>query len=114
MYWIVRLLITAVLVTILDFFMPKIEVDTFTTALLVALVLGLLNLFIKPIVVFFTLPVTVLTLGLFMLVINALMILLCTAIVGGFEVKSFWSAVWFSLILSFSQTILFRLLSEDK
>jgi putative membrane protein len=61
----------------------------FTTALIVAIVLGLLNVFIKPILVVLTLPVTIITLGLFLLVINALMILLCTKIVGGFSVDTF-------------------------
>jgi putative membrane protein len=82
----IKILVTAILVIIIANIMPGVHVATFTTALFVAIVLGLLNIFIKPILVIFTLPVTILTLGLFLLVINALLILLCTNIVGGFSV----------------------------
>lgn len=109
-----RILITSVLVTILSYVMRGVAVDSFLTALIVAVVLGLLNIFIKPIIVIFTLPVTVLTLGLFLLVINAVMILLCSEIVGGFTVDSFWTALLFSIVLSISQSIFFRLLGDDK
>lgn len=104
----IRILITAVLVVIIAHFMPGVSVDTFTTSLIVAVVLGLLNIFIKPILILFTLPITIVTFGLFLLVINALIILLCTKIVGGFHVASFWTAVFFSIILSISQSILFK------
>lgn len=109
-----RILITAGLVMVLSYVMRGVIVDNFITALIVAIVLGLLNVFIKPIIVIFTLPVTVFTLGLFLLVINALMILLCTEIVGGFTVDSFWTALLFSIILSLSQSVLFRLMADDK
>lgn len=99
---------------ILSYVMRGVRVDTFSTAIIVSVVLALLNLFIKPLIVLFTLPVTIFTLGLFLLVINALMILLCTEIVGGFEVDSFWTALLFSVILSLSQSILFRMLADDK
>lgn len=101
-----RILVTSGLVLVLAHFMPGVHVAGFTTALIVAVVLGLLNIFIKPILVIFTLPVTVLTLGLFLLVINALLILLCTIIVGGFSVDSFWIALLFSILLSVTQSIM--------
>ena len=66
-----RILITAVLVVVIAHFMPGVSVDTFTTSLIVAVVLGLLNIFIKPILILFTLPITIVTFGLFLLVINA-------------------------------------------
>jgi len=103
-----RILITAILVVVIAHFMPGVSVETFTTSLIVAVVLGLLNIFIKPILILFTLPITIVTFGLFLLVINALIILLCTKIVGGFHVQSFWTAVFFSIILSISQSILFK------
>ena len=109
-----RIFITAVLVMILSYLMRGVIVNSFGTALIVAIVLGLLNVFIKPIIVIFTLPVTVFTLGLFLLVINAIMILLCTEIVGGFTIDSFWTALLFSIVLSLSQSVLFRLLADDK
>lgn len=105
----VRIIITALLVLIIAHFMSGVHVNNFVTALIVALVLALLNVFIKPVLVLFTLPVTVLTLGLFLLAINAIIILLCSAIVGGFIVDSFWTALLFSVILSVFQSIVFAI-----
>lgn len=109
-----RILVTALLVIILSYLMKGVTVDGVTTALTVAVVLGLLNLFVKPLLVLFTLPVTIFTLGLFLLVINACMILLCDHFVDGFEVRSFWTALLFSIFLSVSQSIIFRLTGEAK
>ena len=108
-----RILITAILVMGIAHFMPGVHVVGFVTALIVAVVLGLLNIFIKPIMVILTLPVTILTLGLFLLVINALIILLCTYIVGGFGVDSFWTALFFSIVLSILQSIMYKLIGND-
>ena len=109
-----RILITSGLVLLIAHFMPGVHVANFTTALIVAIVLGLLNIFIKPILVIITLPVTIITLGLFLLVINALMILLCTKIVGGFSVDTFWTALIFSIILSVLQSLMNGILGEGK
>src|SRR5688572_30050662 len=109
-----RILITAILVMAIAYIIDGVSVSSFLIAVIVAVVLSLLNIFIKPIIVMLTLPVTIVTLGLFLLVINALMILLCTKIVGGFEVNSFWTALLFSVILSVLQSILFRLTGEDR
>lgn len=110
---IIKILITSILVLIIAHFMPGVTVADFSTSVIVAIVLGLLNIFIKPILVILTLPVTIITLGLFLLVINALIILLCTKIVGGFAVDSFLTAVFFSIILSISQSILYQF-TKDK
>jgi putative membrane protein len=110
----IKILITSGLVLLIANFMPGVHVAGFTTALIVAIVLGLLNIFIKPILVILTLPVTIITLGLFLLVINALMILLCTKIVGGFSVDTFWTALIFSIILSVLQSIMNGILGEGK
>ena len=104
---ILRLIATALIVTVLSYFLPGVHVEGFGTALIVAVVLGLLNMFVKPILVLFTLPVTIVTFGLFLLVINAIVIILCDYIVGGFEVSSFLTAFLFSLILSVVQSLLF-------
>jgi putative membrane protein len=109
-----RILVTAFLVVLISYLMGGVHVAGYGTAIIVAVVLGLLNVFIKPIIVLFTLPVTILTLGLFLLVINALMILLCTKIVGGFSVDSFWTALLFSIILSVAQSLIFRMGNEQK
>lgn len=111
---VLKICVTSVLVLLIAHFMKGVHVADFVTALLVAVVLGLLNLFIKPIFVLLTLPFTIVTLGLFLLVINAIMILLCTNIVGGFSVDSFWTALLFSVILSLSQSILFAIVGKDK
>lgn len=102
----IRLLLTTILVVVIANFLPGISVDSIKTALIVAVVLALLNTFLKPILVFFTLPVTVLTLGLFLLVINAVMILICDYLIDGFNVNSFMSALLFSIVLSVCQWIL--------
>ncbi|WP_333694316.1 phage holin family protein [Flavobacterium sp.] len=111
---ILRILITAILVLLIANLLPGVEVATFLTSVYVAIVLGLLNIFVKPIIVLFTLPVTVFTLGLFLLVINALLVLLCDNIVGGFNVNSFWTAMLFSIILSILQSIVYNLTSSEK
>ncbi|WP_418264796.1 phage holin family protein [Flavobacterium faecale] len=108
-----RMLITAVLVVILSHVMKGVHIAGFTTALIVAFVLSLLNTFIKPLILIFTLPITLLTLGLFLLVINAIIILLCSAIVGGFAVDGFFVALLFSVILSVSQSIMFAVLGKN-
>jgi putative membrane protein len=108
----IRIIITSVLVLLIAHFMTGVHVAGFVTALLVAVVLGLLNIFIKPIFVLLTLPFTIVTLGLFLLVINAIIILLCTNIVGGFSVDSFWTALLFSVVLSISQSIMYKIVGE--
>lgn len=95
----IHLAVSALAVIITSFLLPGVQVGILS-AFLAALVLGLLNTFVKPLMILFTLPVNVLTLGLFTFVINALIILLASAIVPGFKVKGFWWALLFSLILS--------------
>jgi putative membrane protein len=107
-----KFLITAGLVMLIAHFMTGVSVADFKTSLFVAFVLGLLNVFIKPVLLLLTLPVTILTLGLFLLVINATIILLCTNIVGGFSVDSFWTAVVFSVVLSILQSIMYKIIGN--
>lgn len=104
-----RVFVTAILVMVLSYLMKGVRVDGLVTAIIVAIVLGLLNAFIKPVLVFFTLPFTIFTLGLFLIVINGILILLCSKIVGGFHVDSFWTAVLFSIILSISQSLMYKI-----
>ena len=109
MIFILRILLTAVVVVFLSQFLPGVVVEGYFTAIVVALVLALLNLIVKPILVLFTLPVTILTLGLFLIVINAIIILMADAFVGGFDVAGFWYALLFSILLSIFQSLLFSL-----
>jgi putative membrane protein len=109
-----RILITSILVMAISYLMKGVVVNEFSTALIVAIVLGLLNFFVKPVLVLLTLPVTVFTLGLFLLVINAIIILLCDHFVDGFDVNGFWTALFFSVILSLSQSLVYKLTGEGK
>jgi putative membrane protein len=104
-----QLLLTAVVVLVLAEVLPGVGVDTFTTSIIVAVVLALLNVLVKPILVFLTLPATIVTFGLFLLVINAVIILLVDWLIPGFAVDGFWWALLFSLLLTIAQSILFRL-----
>ena len=109
-----RIFITALLVMAIAYLMKGVVIDEFTTALTVAIVLGLLNFFVKPILVLFTFPITIFTLGLFLLVINAIMIMLCDHFIVGFEVNSFWTAMLFSMILSLSQSLVYQITGDTK
>ena len=111
---IIKLCISTVVVFVLSYFLPGVHVTSLTGALMVAVVLGLLNIFIKPILVILTLPITIVTFGLFLLVINALIIQFASSIVGGFSVASFWYALLFSVVLSIAQSIVFSLTGGDK
>jgi len=110
----IRILITSGLVLLIAHFMTSVSVANFKTAIIVAVVLGLLNIFIKPILVILTLPATILTLGLFLFVINAVIILLCSRLVDGFRINSFWTALVFSIILSVCQSIVYKIIGDDK
>ena len=106
-------MLSALAVVLLANILPGIHVATFGIAVIVALVLSLLNFLVKPLLVILTLPVTILTFGLFLLVINALIILMAGGLVSGFTVDGFWWALLFSLLLSLVQSILFAFLKED-
>ncbi|MCK0189525.1 phage holin family protein [Arenibacter sp. F20364] len=111
---ILRILLSAVAVVILAKILPGVGVDSYTTAIVVAIVLSLLNFIVKPILVILTLPVTILTLGLFLLIINAIIILLADYFIDGFQVNNIWWALLFSLLLSFLQSIFYSFLNDDK
>jgi len=109
---ILKILLTAAAVLIIAHFLPGVSVENYTSALIVAVVLGLLRVTVKPILVILTLPVTIITLGLFLLVINALIIMLADNLIDGFYVSGFWIALLFSLILSIFQSVLYSFLDE--
>ena len=100
MGFIIKLLLTGLAVVLASYFLPGVHVDGFGTALIVAVVLAILNAIVRPILVLLSLPITILTLGLFLLVINALIILGADYLIGGFEVDGFLWALIFSLVLS--------------
>lgn len=94
--------------------LPGVKVDDYVTAILVALVLAFLNTIVKPVLTFLTIPITFLTLGLFLLVINAVIIIFAEKLVHGFHVDGFLWAVLFSLILALCTGILNMLFGVDK
>ena len=110
---VIKLLLTALAVVLISKLLSGVSVDGYTSAIIVAIVLALLNMFVKPLLILFTLPATILTLGLFLFVINACIILLADKMIDGFSVSSFWVALLFSVLLTILQSILYSLLKED-
>ena len=110
----IKLLLSALAVIVLARLLGGVQVDGYTTAIIVAVVLALLNVVVKPLLILFTLPATILTLGLFLFVINAIIILLADKLVGGFSVSSFWTALLFSVLLSLLESVLYSLLEDKK
>lgn len=101
------LLINSIAVFIAAYILDGVQVKNFFTAILVAIVLAIINTFIRPIIIFLTLPVTILTLGLFILVINALILMAIDYFLEGFQVRNFWWAVLLSIVLSLINGLLF-------
>lgn len=101
-----HLLVSSIAILLAAYLLPGVYVEGFLNALLLALVLALLNLLVKPILVFLTIPVTILTLGLFLLVINAVLILAAAQLVPGFSVDGFGWAVLFSLVMTLVRSLL--------
>ena len=111
MYFIIRLLITMAAILIIAYLVPTvIRVDGWMAALVAAFLLGIINAFIRPVVVLLTLPLTVVTFGLFLLVINGLLLWLVSAIVRGFHVNGFWGALLGAILISIVSWILSRFL----
>src|ERR1700681_829661 len=107
-------LINALALLALPYVVPSVQVDSFTTALIAALVLGFLNMLIRPVLVLLTLPATVLTLGLFIFVINGLLFWFVGSFVQGFHVAGFWSAVGGAILYSIISWALSALLLPGK
>lgn len=110
----IRIMINSLVVFGLAYFMKGVHVDSIITAIWVAIVLGILNAIVKPVLVILTLPITIVTLGLFLLVINAVVVMLGSDLINGFKVDGFWSALIFSLLLSFFSSILYAAGKNEK
>ena len=100
MLLILKWLIMTVSVMVTAYVIPGVTVRNFMSALWVALLLGIVNMLLRPFLILITLPINILTLGLFTFVINGLIILLVSSVVKGFQVSGFWIAVLFSIVLS--------------
>ncbi|SMD45191.1 putative membrane protein [Aquiflexum balticum DSM 16537] len=102
----IQLILGAISILIAQYIIPGVHVADFFTAIVIAALLALLNITIKPILIILTIPITVLTLGLFLLAINAIIILLAAEIIPGFEIDGFWWALLFSFVLSLINSLL--------
>jgi putative membrane protein len=98
--WIARWIVNAAALLLVAYIFPGVQVESFLAALIAALVLGLVNAIVRPVLVVLTLPVTLLTLGLFLFVINALLFWLVAEVVHGFTVTGFWAAFLGSILYS--------------
>lgn len=109
-----RIIVTSIIAFGLSYILNGIKFDTFWTAIIVAVVLAILNAIVKPLLILLTLPITLFTFGLFLFVINALIILLAEKLVKGFQVDGFWWALLFSLLLSLLTSLLYKEKKEEK
>lgn len=100
MGFIIKVLVTAVAAYFAAWLLPNVTIDSAGTAIIVALVFALLNAIVRPILVLLTIPITVLTLGLFLLVINIIIVKLTDALIGGFDVDGWLAALLFSLVVT--------------
>lgn len=110
----IRTLLSAVAVIILANILSGVYVENYLTALTVAVVIACLNLVVKPILILLTLPVTIITFGVFLLFINAFIILIANSLVPGFRVDGLWNAVLFTILLALFQALLFSLLGAKE
>lgn len=110
----VKILLSSIAVIIASYLLPGVAVDSFMTAIIIAVILSLLNVTVKPILIVLTIPLTVFTLGLFLVVINALIVLLADYLIPGFIVDNFWWALLFSILLSIINALLTDLSKEKR
>lgn len=103
-------IVSAMVIFSVAYIVPGVHVSSFSTALVIALILGVINAIVKPILVILTLPITILTLGIFYLVLNALLIIFVSNIVPGFTLDSFFIAFIFAIVLSVVNTFIHKLL----
>jgi putative membrane protein len=110
----IRWSISTIAILLAAYVVPGVMVAGFWSAVWLALFLGIINVSLKPLLIILTLPVNILTLGLFTFVINALMILLATTIITGFSVSGFWAAMLFGIVLSIINFLLNRIFQTKK
>jgi putative membrane protein len=100
MQFIVKIILSSFSVMVASWMLSGVVIRDYLSAIMVAFVLALLNMVVKPILIFLTIPVTILTLGIFLLVINAIIVLIASSLVEGFYIAGFWWAMGFSIIVS--------------
>lgn len=102
-----RIIVTAIVAFGLSYILDGIHINSFWTAIVLAIVLAVLNAIVKPILILLTLPITIVTLGLFLFVINALIIIIADSLLSGFETRNFWWALLFGLLLSAISSVMY-------
>ncbi|MDJ1467346.1 phage holin family protein [Cytophagaceae bacterium DM2B3-1] len=108
----IRLIVATLAVIISSWLLPGVHVNGIVTAIIVAIVLGFLNAFVKPVLTFLTIPITIITLGLFLLVINVIIVYITDALIAGFRVDGFLWALIFSFVVSIVGAILSSLFDD--
>jgi|SRR5690242_5259203 len=115
MKFIINLLITAAIAYGLSMLLkPHILIDSYTTSLIFCLVLAFLNAILKPLLIFLTLPITIFTFGIFLIVLNVLIVLLAAKMVDGIRIDGFWWALFFSVLLSIASSLISNLQSQSR
>jgi putative membrane protein len=114
MKFLLKIIITAVNAFVLAYILPGIDITDIYTALMVAFMLAILDATVKPLLILFTFPVTILTLGMFLFVINACIILGAEYFIDGFRVDGFWNALLFSILLSFFNSFVHKRVFPNK
>lgn len=114
MYYLIRWIINALILMLLPYFVKGVSISNFYIALIAALVLAFVNAIIRPIILILTLPINILTLGLFTLVINGLMFYFVASFVKGFDIAGFWPAFWAALVYSIFSLIINFFVSNDE
>ncbi len=101
------LIVNSLVIFFFAYVLSGVKIKSFFTAVGISILLAIINTFIKPLIVFLTIPLTVLTLGLFIFVINAWIFMMIDAMLEGFEIKNFWWALLYSMLISAANTLLF-------
>ena len=113
MQFILKMLISTLAVMATSYILPGVRLESFLTAIATALLIAFLNTIVKPLLVILTIPFTLLTFGLFLLVINAAIIMMASGLIPGFYVDGFWYALLFSLILSVITAVMGSMVTSD-
>jgi putative membrane protein len=108
-----RIILSTMAIMVTSYILPGVTIDSFLTALATALLIALLNTLVKPVLIILTIPVTIITFGLFLLVINASIIMMTSSMLSGFHVTGFWHALLFSIILSGITAVMESMVSSD-
>lgn len=114
MNWITKLIVNALAVFAAAYLLPGVDLASFVTAIIVAIVMSILNLFLRPVLILLTIPITLFTFGLFLLVINAIIVMVCSNLVNGFKVDGIVTALLFSIVVSVIGSLMNGAAKEEK